>query len=198
MAKYLSGALFSPSKSTLLRAIRKEHLISFPGLTTNLISKHLPKQVATSKGHLDQEFKNYGQLKIHKFPRGGGRRRYWASPRTPEPQNKQFNVRHYWLKRAGIQVLFRPDWQIFSAFSLRKSIHFYFISLWYKQYPYRLNKVQINFPHNRILATIFHPPQISWRTTYHPYFRKWVLFAILRWIFWQNKLRTLKICWCIL
>ena len=58
MAEYLSGALFSPSKSTLLPTIRKEHLIYFPGLTTNLISKHLPKQVATSKGHLDQEFKN--------------------------------------------------------------------------------------------------------------------------------------------
>ena len=59
----MSGALFNPSKSTLLRAIRKEHLSSFPGLTTNLISKHLPKQVATSKGHLDQEFRNLWSTK---------------------------------------------------------------------------------------------------------------------------------------
>ena len=72
IAEYLSGAIFTPSKSTLLRDIRKEQLISLPGLTMNLISKHLPKQVAMSKGHLDQEFKNLQSTKnISPFDEGG-------------------------------------------------------------------------------------------------------------------------------
>jgi hypothetical protein len=42
----------------LLRAIRRGHLLSFPGLTTELITKHLPKSVATVLGHQDQEARN--------------------------------------------------------------------------------------------------------------------------------------------
>ena len=68
LAQYLSGAMFNPAKSTLVRAVRKKHLITFPGLTTNLISKHLPKSLATSKGHLDQEFKNLRSTKTIKLP----------------------------------------------------------------------------------------------------------------------------------
>ena len=58
LAQYLVGASFSPSKSSLLRAIRRHHFTNWPGLTTNLINKYLPKTIATAKGHLDQEFKN--------------------------------------------------------------------------------------------------------------------------------------------
>ena len=60
--------MLDPSKSTLLRAIRKNHLITFLGLTTNLISKHLPKSESASKGHLDQEFKNLRSNKITNLP----------------------------------------------------------------------------------------------------------------------------------
>ena len=84
MAEYLSAALFSPDKSTLLRAIRKEHLLSWPGLTTSLISKHLPKQVATSKGHLDQEFKNIRSTKnISPYDKGDPDDDIEPPPRTP-------------------------------------------------------------------------------------------------------------------
>ena len=62
LAHYLSATLFSPAKFTLLPAIRKNHLITWPGLTTSLISKHLPKSITNSKGHLDQEFKNLRDL----------------------------------------------------------------------------------------------------------------------------------------
>jgi hypothetical protein len=58
LATYLHATLGSPVPSTLLRAIRRGHLTTFPGLTTNLISKHLPKSVATSLGHQDQEAKH--------------------------------------------------------------------------------------------------------------------------------------------
>lgn len=43
LATYHHTTLGSPAVSTLLRAIRRGHLTTFPGLTTQLISKHLPK-----------------------------------------------------------------------------------------------------------------------------------------------------------
>ena len=55
LALYHHATLGSPVTSTLLRAIRRGHLITFPGLTTNLISKHLPASIATVLGHQDQE-----------------------------------------------------------------------------------------------------------------------------------------------
>ena len=58
LAQFHHAALGSPSKSTLLAAIDKSFLASFPELTRKLISKHLPKREAMVKGHLDQERKN--------------------------------------------------------------------------------------------------------------------------------------------
>ena len=58
LAVYHHATLGSPVPSTLLRAIRCGHLTTFPDLTTNLISKHLPASVATALGHQDQETKH--------------------------------------------------------------------------------------------------------------------------------------------
>ena len=58
LALYYHATLGSPAVSTLLRAIRRGHLTTFPQLTTHLISKHLPKSIATTLGHQDQESKN--------------------------------------------------------------------------------------------------------------------------------------------
>ena len=58
LAEHHHASLSSPSMSTLLRAIRLGHLLTFPGLTTNLVSKHLPKSLATTLRHQDQEAKN--------------------------------------------------------------------------------------------------------------------------------------------
>ena len=55
MAEYFSSALFSLAKSTLIRAICKNHLLSWSRLSTLLVIKHLPKSVSTDKIHLDQE-----------------------------------------------------------------------------------------------------------------------------------------------
>ena len=49
--------------STLIRAINKNYLDSWPGLTSSLISKHLIKSTASAKGHLDQEQKNLQSTK---------------------------------------------------------------------------------------------------------------------------------------
>jgi hypothetical protein len=55
LAVYLHAACFSPAPSTFIKAIKHGYFASWPGLTTDLITKHLPLQVATCKGHLDQE-----------------------------------------------------------------------------------------------------------------------------------------------
>ena len=52
LAGFIHACLFSPTPSTLLRAIRNGHLTTFPGLYSELISKHLPKSLATSAGHM--------------------------------------------------------------------------------------------------------------------------------------------------
>jgi hypothetical protein len=59
LAAYLHAALGSPVPSTLLRAIRRNHLVTVPGLTTNLVTKHLPKSLAAVLGHQDQEAKKH-------------------------------------------------------------------------------------------------------------------------------------------
>ena len=50
---------------TLLREIRQKYVASWPGLTTQLISKHLSKSRATAKGPLDQESKNLQSKNIN-------------------------------------------------------------------------------------------------------------------------------------
>jgi hypothetical protein len=57
LATYLHAALGSPAPSSLLRAICRGHLTTIPGLTINLISKFLPKSLATVLCHQDQEAK---------------------------------------------------------------------------------------------------------------------------------------------
>ena len=68
LAAYLHATLGSPVPSTLIRAIRRGHLTTFPGLTTNLISKHLSKSVATVLGHQDQEAKNLRSTRSTPIP----------------------------------------------------------------------------------------------------------------------------------
>ena len=63
LAKYLSGSCFGPAKSTLVRAIKNNHLTSWPDMAQELINKHLPTG-ATAKGHLNQESKKYNQQKL--------------------------------------------------------------------------------------------------------------------------------------
>ena len=43
-------------KSTFLHAIKKGFFISFPNLTAKLVSKSSIKFIASSKGHLEQQY----------------------------------------------------------------------------------------------------------------------------------------------
>ena len=55
LARYLHGCLFSPVKATLIKAIKNGHLLSWDGLSVELIKKHLPVTEATVLGHQKQE-----------------------------------------------------------------------------------------------------------------------------------------------
>jgi hypothetical protein len=64
LAAFHHGSAYSPVPSTLLWAIGRGHFHSWPGLTTGLVSKHLAKALATSKGHLRMQQKNVQSTKI--------------------------------------------------------------------------------------------------------------------------------------
>jgi hypothetical protein len=55
---YLHKALFSPTKSAMLQAVKDRHLITWPGLTEDAINKHLKLTPATDMGHMNQRHQN--------------------------------------------------------------------------------------------------------------------------------------------
>jgi hypothetical protein len=58
LVHYLHKALFSPTKSALLQAVKDGHLITWPGLTEHAINKHLKLTPATALGHMNQRRQN--------------------------------------------------------------------------------------------------------------------------------------------
>ena len=55
LAMYVHGCMFSPTTRTLVEAINQGNLISFPGINDINSYKFLPKSMATSFSHLDQQ-----------------------------------------------------------------------------------------------------------------------------------------------
>jgi hypothetical protein len=51
---YLHEAMFSPTKSALLQAVKNGHLVTWPGLTEKAINKHLKLTPATTMGNMNQ------------------------------------------------------------------------------------------------------------------------------------------------
>jgi hypothetical protein len=58
LVHYLHKALFSPTKSAMLQAVKDGHLIMWPGLTEDSINKHLKLTPATAMGHMNQRRQN--------------------------------------------------------------------------------------------------------------------------------------------
>ena len=54
LVAFLHAAAFIPSPSTWLNAIKKGFSQSWPGLTTEVVSKYLPKSPTTAMVHMDQ------------------------------------------------------------------------------------------------------------------------------------------------
>jgi hypothetical protein len=58
LVHYSHKALFSPTKSAMLQAVKDGHLITWPGLTEDAINKHLKPTPATAMGHMSQRRQN--------------------------------------------------------------------------------------------------------------------------------------------
>ena len=63
LAQYLHLTCWSPTPTTWKQAVELGFFATFPGLSPSLISKHLPRSIATSKGHLKQLRKNLRSTK---------------------------------------------------------------------------------------------------------------------------------------
>jgi hypothetical protein len=61
--KFLHAACFSPTTDTWTKAIKQDFFKTWPVLTAPVVSKHLPKSVATAMGHMDQQRKNVRSTK---------------------------------------------------------------------------------------------------------------------------------------
>ena len=55
LVQYLHRCAFSPVIHTWTKAINAGYFATWPGLTSELVHKHLPKLLATAKGHLKQD-----------------------------------------------------------------------------------------------------------------------------------------------
>ena len=64
LAAYLHSTAGCPPKSTFIQAIKNGNFTSWPGLTTDLVTKHLLPSLATAKGHIRQEPKNLRSTKL--------------------------------------------------------------------------------------------------------------------------------------
>ena len=62
LASYLHAAAGCPTKSNFIQATHNENFITWPGLTSKLISKHLPLSLTNLKGRLNQDQQN---IKTH-------------------------------------------------------------------------------------------------------------------------------------
>ena len=67
LADYLHACLFSPCPSTLQKAIRKNFLITWPGIDKINFHTYAAKKIPTIKGHMIQERKNLRSTKIQVF-----------------------------------------------------------------------------------------------------------------------------------
>ena len=65
LIQFLHAACGSPVPSTWIQAIDNGNFATWPGLTSDLVRKHLPKAIATVKGHLNQHRKNVRSTKQH-------------------------------------------------------------------------------------------------------------------------------------
>ena len=54
VVKYLNHATESPTPTRCIKTINKGNYATWPGLTSHLMRKHLPKSLATIKYHLQQ------------------------------------------------------------------------------------------------------------------------------------------------
>ena len=65
LAGFLHGCCGSPVPSTFIQGIKNDQFLTWPGLTAQLINKHLPPVKATVFGHMHQEKQHLQSTKNH-------------------------------------------------------------------------------------------------------------------------------------
>jgi len=55
LASFLLAACFSPVCSTLLAAIKNNHLTTWPGMEHKFMKQHISDVILSDKGHLNQD-----------------------------------------------------------------------------------------------------------------------------------------------
>ena len=63
LADFIHGCLFSPCPSTLMKAVRNKHFLSWPGIDKINFLRYANNNIATLKGHFNQERKNLRSTK---------------------------------------------------------------------------------------------------------------------------------------
>ena len=66
LVEYLHAACFSPVKATWIKAIQNNTFVTWPGLTAELVAKHLPPSTATVQGHIHQERQHLQSTQVQK------------------------------------------------------------------------------------------------------------------------------------
>jgi hypothetical protein len=97
LVTFLHVACFSAT-STFPRAVKAGYFATWPGLTPELITKHLPKSVASVKDHLHQQHKNVRSTKPN------------PSKPSPEPSFKRLDQR----TNLVFANVFEPTGQIYT------------------------------------------------------------------------------------
>ena len=64
MVAYSHSALFSPTLSTLQKALDRGYITGFPGLNPQTLKKYPPQSLAIHKGHMDQTRANQQSTQI--------------------------------------------------------------------------------------------------------------------------------------
>jgi hypothetical protein len=65
---HLHTSLFSPATQTWTKAILNNHFATWPAFTMQDVRKYLPKSIATTMGHLDQQRQTFSQPKGNTNP----------------------------------------------------------------------------------------------------------------------------------
>jgi hypothetical protein len=93
--RYLHAAVGFPTKETMLNAVRKGFLTSWPGLTVQTVNKYFPESVETQKGHTCHQRKG---LRSTKTPTRA------ANVTDEDVQDLEHQMKHFQKKQRDIFV----------------------------------------------------------------------------------------------
>jgi hypothetical protein len=114
--QHIHSSLFSPATQTWITAVKNQHFTTWPQFTPKVIAKLLPKSIATTIRHLDQQRKNVRSTK--RKPRTTDREDTEGIKDTNPPQAASNNTGF-----AGLVNLTEPSYKSYSDLTGRFPLH---------------------------------------------------------------------------